>query len=513
MLKLSRNWRNRSVEFAAIDLGSNSFHMILAKVNNGQISIIDRLKEPVRLGFGLQSDGELDDLSQKRALDCLERFHQRIKHLPAANVRAVGTRTLRQARNAKGFLRKAEHTLGFDIQIVSGHEEARLVYQGVAFGLEDDHQTRLVIDIGGGSTEIIVGEDFTPITMESLGLGCVSITKRFFSDGKISKSQIKAADIYCQQKLEPFYSQFRRATWERAIGCSGSIKSIASVLEAINGHPAITADGLDMIIDECLQAKKIDSLNLPGLSNQRQPVFIGGLIVLRSVMNALSLTQLEASPWALREGVLYDMLGYDTLSDMRERSVKELTRRFHTDQKHAEQTDKAAQKILAQISEHLTLESPWSRYLQWACWLQEVGLDINHDRFHLHGGYIVENSHLAGFGFDEQRRLAYLVRNQRKKPDWTGLQTLPDEEHADFALVLHVFRLACVLTRARNDIEHIGWSLSLKNDTLHFKAPDEWWRSHPLVSNELLSEVNSMKKSPFKLKVHSPFAEDDEQNS
>ncbi len=510
MLKLSRNWRNRSEEIAAIDLGSNSFHMILAKVANGQISIIDRLKEPVRLGFGLQSDGQLDELSQKRALDCLERFHQRIKHLPSNSVRAVGTRTLRQAKNAHRFLAKAEKVLGFDIQIVSGHEEARLVYQGVAFGLEDDHQRRLVIDIGGGSTEIIVGEDFTPRTMESLGLGCVSITKRFFDDGRISKNSLRKADIYCQQKLEPFYGQFRRASWERAIGCSGSIKSIASVLEAMNGHPSITPEGLDLLIDECLKAKKIENLNLPGLSNQRQPVFIGGLIALRACLNALSLPQIEASPWALREGLLYDMLGYDTLSDMRERSVKELTRRFHTDQAHADQTDKVAQKMLAQIQDHLQLDSPWSRYLQWACWLQEVGLDINHDRFHQHGGYIVENSHLAGFGYDEQRRLAYLVRNQRKKPDWTQLESLPEEEHFDFALVLHVFRLACVLTRARNDIVHIGWSLSFKNNALHFKSPEEWWRTHPLVSNELINEMNAMKKSPLGLKVHAPPQEDDE---
>ncbi|MEJ2042219.1 MAG: exopolyphosphatase [Reinekea sp.] len=507
MLKLSRNWRNRSEEIAAIDLGSNSFHMILAKVSNGQISIIDRLKEPVRLGFGLNSDGQLDDLSQRRALECLERFNQRIKHLPDSSVRAVGTRTLRQAKNSHRFLIKAEKALGFDIQIVSGHEEARLVYQGVAFGLEDDHQTRLVIDIGGGSTEIIVGEDFQPKTMESLGLGCVSMTKRFFSDGKISKRILADADVYCHRKLEPFYSRFRRASWDRAIGCSGSIKSIASVLETMTGHPAITPAGIDNILEEALKAKRIDNLNLPGLAHQRQAVFMGGLVVLRACMNALSLQQLEASPWALREGLLYDMLGYDNLSDMRERSVQELTRRFHSDQSHAEQTNKVAQKMLAQVNEHLKLDSPWSRYLQWACWLQEVGLDINHDRFHLHGGYIVENSHLAGFGYDEQRRLAYLVRNHRKKPDWNQMQSLPEEEHFDFALVLHVFRLACVLTRARNDIDHTGWSLSFENDALHFRAPEVWWHSHPLVRNELQTELNNMKKSPFSLTIHSPLDE------
>lgn len=507
MLKLSGFWRNRTEEIAAVDLGSNSFHMIIARVENGQINVIDRLKEPVRLGYGLNDDGSLDDLSQRRALDCLERFHQRIKHLPAACVRAVGTRTLRQAKNVYGFLNQAERALGFDIQIISGAEEARLVYQGVAFGLEDDQQTRLVIDIGGGSTELIIGADFTPQSLESLGMGCVSVTKRFFSNGLLSKKNIKAAEIYCLQKLEPFSHHFRRQDWQRAIGCSGSIKSISSVIEAQTGHPMITREGLDEILSQCRQAERIDDLKLEGLSKTRQPVFIGGLIVLRTVMQALKLEALEASPWALREGVLFDLLGHDSMSDMREQSVMTLSQRFHADRDHADHSNRVAQKLLKQIHQTRPLADDWSRYLHWACQLQEVGLDINHDRFHIHSGYIVENSHLAGFGFDEQNRLAALVRNQRKKPDWSTIDVLPEDEQDDFILVLHIFRLACVLTRSRDQKQDIGWSIRLQDDTLNFSAPPPWWESQPLASADLQSEVRAMKKSRYTLALNAPDEE------
>lgn len=499
MLKLSGFWRNRTEEIAAVDLGSNSFHMIIARVSNGHINIIDRLKEPVRLGYGLADDGSLDDQSQRRALDCLQRFNERIKHLPHDRVRAVGTRTLRQATNSFSFLEQAERALGFDIQVISGAEEARLVYQGVAFGLEDDQQTRLVIDIGGGSTELIIGEDFTPISMESLGMGCVSITKRFFDNGKLSRKNIRAAEIYCLQKLEPFSSYFRRQQWQRAIGCSGSIKSISSVIEKITGHPLITREGLEEVMALCLSCKTIDELKLDGLSKTRQPVFIGGLIVLRSVMQALHLNALESSPWALREGVLFDQLGHDSMSDMRERSVMELSRRFHADPDHAEYCSRMAQQLLKQVCQHHNLADDWSRYLHWACYLQEIGLDINHDRFHIHSGYIVANSHLAGFGYDEQNRLAVLVQNHRKKPDWSLLDVLPKEEQDDFVLVLHIFRLACVLTRSRNELAHSGWSLGLNEQRLMFNAPPAWWNGQPLATADLESEVRSMKKSPYAL--------------
>lgn len=504
MLKVAGFWKNRTEEVAAIDLGSNSFHMIIARVTNGQINVIDRLKESVRLGYGLDDEGNLDDSSQKRALDCLERFGKRIEYIPKSHIRAVGTRTLRQAGNSGPFLEKAIKALGKNIHIIPGTEEARLVYQGVAFGLEDDNQRRLVIDIGGGSTELIIGENFTPLSLESLGMGCVSITKRFFPSGQITQRALRSANTYCRQKLEPFENGFKEQSWQRAIGCSGSIKSLANVLEQINGHPAITPAGLDEISRLCLEASTIDNLKLPGLSSQRAPVFIGGLVVLKATMEALGLTTLEASPWALREGLLFDLLGHQSFSDMKEHSVLQLAKRFHADIKQANRTKDVALQLFSQVSDAFELPDVWQRYLSWACMLQEVGLDINHDDFHLHGGYIVENCHLAGFGYDEQNRLAFLINNHRKKPNWTQIERLPKEHRDTFAITLQLFRLASVLTRARSDHYELGGRLSIRDNTLHFDAPEAWWNTQPLAIADLTSELNYMKKSPFTLELNIP---------
>lgn len=508
MLKLSSFWRNRTEEIAAIDLGSNSFHMIIAKVSNGQLSIIDRLKEPVRLGYGLDSDGRLDDLSQKRALDCLTRFSQRIQYISPSRIRAVGTRTLRQATNADAFLLKAEKALGNKIHVISGVEEARLVYHGVAFGLEDDNQKRLVIDIGGGSTEIIIGEDYTPVSMESLGMGCVSITRRFFAEGKISKGSVQKANVFCRQKLEPFQQRFRKESWQRAIGCSGTIKSIASAMEQLNGHPAITLEGMQSLLQQCIDAGNIDALKIAGVSSQRMPVFIGGLIVLNATMTALKIESLESSPWALREGLLFDLLGHDSISDMKERSVTELARRFHADVLHAERTSRVALQLFSHIQPEHSFDESWQRNLTWAAMLHEVGLDINHDGYHRHSGYIVENCHMAGFGYDEQNILAKLVQFHRKKPDWAQIETLPQDQLNHFCVVLQIFRLACILTRARSDLQDISWSVSFDEKNLRFCAPPAWWQEQTLAAADLEAEIKHMKKSPYPLWLNQPVDEE-----
>jgi exopolyphosphatase/guanosine-5'-triphosphate,3'-diphosphate pyrophosphatase len=273
------------------------------------------------------------------------------------------------------------------------------------------------------------------------------------------------------------------------------------VLEAQTGHPIITLEGLESLVAQCIEAGDLESLDLPGLSKQRKGVFIGGLVILRSCMAALKLSSIESSPWALREGVLFDLLGHDSISDMRERSVKELANRFHADLQHAERCNTVAQKLLAQVSQSHPLSEIWKRYLHWACLLLEIGLDINHDRFNVHSGYIVENSHLAGFGFEELHRLAFLVRNHRKKPDWTLIEKLPQSDQLEFILVMQVLRVAAVLTRARNDIQDIGWSLSVKNETMTFTAPPPWWDSQPLASADLKAEVRHVKKSPIPFKL------------
>lgn len=500
MLKLSSFWKTGTEEFAAVDLGSNSFHMIVARVVDGEVSVIDRLKETVRLGYGLDENGNLDELAQQRAVICLSRFHQRIRHIPASRVRAVGTRTLRQATNASEFIPRAEAALGFDIQIVSGVEEARLVYQGIAFGYEDDGFPRLVIDIGGGSTEVIIGEGAEPKFLESFGMGCVSISKQFFANNNIEAKKIRKADIYCQQKLEPFQHLYRDYPWNRALGCSGSIRSIAKVIMASHGHPNIHLDHLEQLIKQVSQFKTIDDIDLPGLSSDRKPVFLGGLIILRAAFIQLNIESIEVSDWALREGVLFDLLGYADLSEIRDRSVQNLANRFHYDTAHAQRVLNVARKLWGQIDKSYLQAEDWYRYVEWSCLLLEIGLDINHNRYHDHSAYIVAHSHLAGFGYDEQNRLAFLVGQHRKKIRWDALPMMLEAEREACIQALVVLRLAAILTRARTRDIDIAWTLQQDNSqTFLFSAAPAWWQQHPLASADLETEAKLLGKGNIKL--------------
>ena len=503
MLKLSDFWRNRVEEMAAIDLGSNSFHMIVARLDKGELTVLDRIKEPVRLGFGLSEDGALDDLSQRRALECLSRFGQRISHLPASAVRAVGTRTLRKATNSAAFLTKAEQALGHRIDVISGAEEARLIYQGVAQGLDDELDRRLVVDIGGGSTEVIVGEQFQPLQLESLGMGCVALMREFFESGSLSKKAVKKATTYCLQKIEPVRDEFLSVGWQRAIGCSGSIKAISKVAEATTGSPIITRALLDDLCDQAGQAKSIDDFKPDGLGSDRQPVFVGGLIVLRAVFEGLGLDSMEASPWALREGLLYDLIGRLDQEDVRSRGVTHLAQRFHADTAQAERVAATAEGFLHDNIEALGLSDPhpWNNYLRWAAQLAEVGLDISHNQFHKHSAYIVQHCDLAGFSREEQQRLTFLIQHHRKKPDADALANLTDEDRQILPALLVMFRLAVVLHRARTGSKSEGISLRVDNTDLTLLATADWWEEHSLTQADLEQEAQYLNKLGYQLQL------------
>lgn len=501
MLKLSDFWRNRDEEMAAIDLGSNSFHMIVARLDRGELKILDRIKEPVRLGFGLGQDGALDDLSQRRAIECLNRFGQRISHVSPENVRAVGTRTLRKASNAEPFLEKADKALGHNIDVVSGAEEARLIYQGVAHGLDDDLDRRLVVDIGGGSTELIVGEQFQPLQLESLGMGCVALTREFFADGSIGRKAIKKATTFCLQKIEPVRDEFLAVGWQRAIGCSGSIKSIAKVAEATTGQPLITRALLDDLCDQAVQAKSIQAFKPDGLGSDRQPVFLGGLLVLRAVFHGLGLESMEASPWALREGLLYDLIGRIDQGDVRSRSVTHLANRFHADDKQAHRVSDTAIRFLSDNLGPLGLSDTgvWSMYLRWAAQLAEVGLDISHSQYHKHSAYIVQHCDLPGFSHEEQQRLTALVGLHRKKPAQDVLDRLPDEDRTLVPVLLAMLRVSFVLHRARTGSTSDGVQLRVSDTELTLTADPGWWDAHGLTQADLEQESHYLGKIGFRL--------------
>lgn len=489
---------------AAIDLGSNSFHMVVAREKNGQLVIIDRIREMVRLAEGLDEADNLDPEVQQRALDCLSRFGQRIRALEPGNVSTVGTNTLRRTSNADDFIFQAEQALGFPIEIISGIEEARLVYQGVAHTLEQDQKSRLIIDIGGGSTELIIGEGFTPKLMNSLEMGCVMMTKKFFSEGKLKEKYFRQARVYVLQRMKEVRYSYSMIGWDTVIGSSGSIKSIESVIREMQLDTAegISRKALTKLVAICSEYKKISSLDFPGLSERRKPVFVGGLMVLSGVFEALGIERMLVSQGALREGLLYDMLGRRQNNDIRNKSISSLASRFHVNVQHVQRIEQTAFDFIQQ------LKSDWfedwmhaSNLLRWACETHEIGRDISHTQFQSHGAYILENADLAGFSRHEQRRLASIVKGHRGK---ISAEFFSEPHQALREMVMHiavVLRLAVIFHRSRMENALPAISLALEGDQLIISIPDQWLNEHPLTINDIEQEASYLKNIGINLQT------------
>ena len=401
---------------AAVDLGSNSFHMIVARIENGQLQIIDRLKEMVQLGAGLSDDKLLSKDAETRALDCLERFGQRLRSLPRGAVRAVGTNTLRQVRDGGTFLRQAELALGHPVEVISGREEARLVYLGVAHGLAGS-EVRLVVDIGGGSTELIIGEGFHAQRMESLHMGCVSLSRRFFPDGVVTEKAMKAAVIAGRLEVRPVRSMFSNGQWQVAIGSSGTIKAIRNIAQVFGWcDDGITRRSLKKLRRALIAAGHTGKLQIEGLTDERRAVLPGGVAVLSAVFKGLDIDRMQVSDEALREGLLYELLGYIRHEDVRDLTVDSLSKRYGIDDQQARRVELSAIRLLGQASRDWHIdEVEHSELLAWAARLHEIGLAVAHSSFHKHGAYLVANSDLSGFSRQQQLVLAALIRGHRRR--------------------------------------------------------------------------------------------------
>jgi exopolyphosphatase/guanosine-5'-triphosphate,3'-diphosphate pyrophosphatase len=481
---------------AAVDLGSNSFHLIVAQVaDGGQIRVIDRLKEMVRLAEGLDDQNDLTERVMVRALDCLARFGHRLRALPQGAVRAVGTNTLRRARNGIEFLRRAEGALGHRIDIIAGREEARLIYLGVAHEMEDQGEgLRLVIDIGGGSTEVILGRRFQPEALESLFTGCVELSRRFFADGAISPERLRSAILAAHQEFETIQAGYRRLGWTTAIGASGSILAIHDVVTAAGwSRGGITLDALRRVGRAVGAAGRIKHLSLPGLSPERTPVFAGGLAILTAAFESLEIEFMQPSQGALREGLLYELLGRYHADDIRERTVDALMERVGVDREQAARVESTAAILLDACRDSWHLESEeWARILRWAARLHEIGLMVTHTQYHRHGGYLLRHMDLAGFARGEQQQLAALVRAHRR--------SFPEAEFADLRedTVEPVWRLAVVLRlavglhRCRGDLALPISLFTARAQTLTLNFPPGWLDEHPLTRADLAEEAGNL---------------------
>jgi exopolyphosphatase/guanosine-5'-triphosphate,3'-diphosphate pyrophosphatase len=490
---------------AAVDLGSNSFHMVVARYSHGQLVIIDRLREMVRLAAGVAENGRIDKDVAARALACLERFGQRLRDMHADSVRVVGTNALRMAHRKQAFLERAREALGHPIEIIGGMEEARLIYSGVAHTMPNEPGKRLVVDIGGGSTELIIGEELTPLELESLQMGCVSLSERFFRDGKISAKRFERARLAARLELEPVQAAFRRRGWETCAGSSGTVRAIGEVIRALDATAhAITADGLARAIDYCTDAGHTRELALEPITEDRRPVFPGGLAILAEIFSGLEIKEMRIAEGAMREGLLYDMLGRYRREDARERTVRAMQQRYHGDTAQAERVEATVLDFLEQTRDSWKLEEPLAHLaLKWAARLHEIGLDVSHSGYHRHGAYLLENADMPGFPREEQRLLARLVGAHRRKLYLAGVEELvPPWDRAAVYLIL-LLRLAVLLHRGRSATALPPIELSVTPRSVEMRFPSRWLRDHPLTSADLQQEVDYLRVGGYRLRVFS----------
>lgn len=487
---------NKPQEIAAIDLGSNSFHMVIARIVNGALQVLGRLKQRVHLADGLDSNNMLSEEAMERGIACLALFAERLQGFPAENVCIVGTHSLRQAANAEEFLKRAAKVIPYPIEIISGHEEARLIFMGVAH-TQPEKGRKLVIDIGGGSTEMVIGEDFDPLLVESRRMGCVSFARQFFPNGTISKDNFQRARLAAAQKLENMAWQYRIQGWQAALGASGSIKAAHEVLIALGEKDGlITPERLELLRSEVLKYKRFSELTLPGLSEDRQAVFVPGLSILCGVFDALAIKQLRLSDGALREGVLYEMEGRFRHQDIRSRTARSLAEHYNIDREQAQRVLSTVQQLYAQwmAQNSKLVHSQLEALLNWAAMLHEVGLSINHSGMHRHSAYILQNTNLPGFNQEQQLLLATLVRFHRKGVKLDELPRLTLFKKKQYIPLIQILRLATLLNNQRQSTT-TPESLELETDGFHWilRFPKGYLQQNNLVQLDVEKEQSYWK--------------------
>ena len=477
--------------------------MVVARYSHGQIVIIDRLREMVRLAEGVEENGRIDKDVAARALACLERFGQRLRDMRANDVRVVGTNALRLAKRKQSFLERAREALGHPIEIISGMEEARLIYCGVVHSMPSEPGKRLVVDIGGGSTEMIIGEGVTPLQLESLQMGCVSLSEKFFGDGKLSQKRIDHARVAARLELEPVQAAFRRRGWDRAMGSSGTIRTIGEAIRELDPQATtITKAGIARVLSYVASAGHIRDLKLTPITEDRRPIFPGGIAVLAEVFEVLGITEMKVADGALREGLLYDMVGRFTDEDARERTVRAMQQRYHVDLEQSERVERTALNFLEQTREVWKLQDPLTELaLKWAAQLHEIGLDVSHNGYHRHGAYLLENADMPGFPREEQRLLARLVGGHRRKLALEGLdELLPPWDRQAIDLIV-LLRLAVLIHRGRSGVALPNIDLIAKPRALEMRFPGRWLKDHPLTAADLQQETDYLKTHGFRLRV------------
>jgi len=489
----------RQETLAAVDLGSNSFHLEIGRVVDRQIYPLDAVREVVRLGGGLTAEKRIDRATQAAALEALAKFAERLRGFPRQGVRAVGTNALRIAKNSPQFLREARQVLGFPIEVISGREEARLIYLGVSHSMPASAAKRLVVDVGGGSTELIIGTGVEPQLTESLYMGCLSYSLKYFPDGKIDKSRMKAAELAARQELAGITRAYRATGWEEAVGSSGTARSMENILRENDfAAEGLTREGLERLRAVLIKHEKADPDKISGLRPNRAPVLPGGVAIMSAVFDELGVETMKVSDGALRHGVLYDLLGRVEHRDMREVTVAQFMRRYHVDAAQAERTKNLSLMIHDALAPGAERDEDADRQiLEWAARLAEVGLSIEHAQYHKHSAYVLSNADMPGFSRMEQARLARIVlahRGKLRKMQDAGL------EGGDWKLVF-ALRIAALILRNRTDAKLPFLRVAADAGGFAIDLPQSWLDENALSADALESETGHWKSVGMKFTV------------
>ncbi|NNH34138.1 exopolyphosphatase [Acinetobacter sp. NIPH 2377] len=490
---------------AAIDMGSNSFHLAIARVDHGEVKKVASMSEKVQLAAGLDENKNLTEAAQQRGLACLARFVGRLSSVQAKRMRIVATNALRQAKNGHEFIQKAAEILPKPIEIIAGREEARLIYLGVSHTMANSGR-RLVIDIGGGSTELIIGEEFEPIHTESLQMGCVAFTKAYFSDGEINQKNFDKAVVAARKELSGIANTYKTAGWDTVVGSSGTIKACRQIIVNMgwsDGQENLTRDGLEKLKEKLLKFKHIAEVDFDGLKEDRRAVLPAGVAILYAVFDVLELNKLVYSDGALREGVMYDLLGRFQHEDIRDRSVQALMGRYNADPKQAERVVKTAQHLFDGVAKTLNLNSEDSDLLRRSAYLHEIGLAISHAGYHRHGAYLLQHSDIAGFSQIDQNHLSHLVAHHRRKLRSDSRVDVMKVGGSKLVYLSLLLRLAVLLNHSRSDEMLPAIELSVDNEQqwqLSVSGDAKQW---PLLVADLHDEQVQFKHWDIELNIQS----------
>ena len=494
---------NHSQYIAALDLGSNSFHMVIAKQSHGEIRILETFGEKVRLAAGIDNQGKINESAEKRALDCLARFRQRIRQFEASRVMIVGTNALRVAKNRRAFIEKAEELIGFPIEVISGREEARLIYLGVAHSMSDDKGKRLVIDIGGGSTEFIIGQRFEPLLLESLHMGCVSYRDRYVSPESFTREGFDRAVMNASRELLVIKKRYTDLGWNSCVGSSGSIKAIWTALQVsgISKTGEMTPENLKALRNKALGLGRASLLSSIGVKEDRVPTFMAGFAILYGAFKALGIRQMQFNPGALREGLIYDVVGRVEHEDVRERTIRSVQERYHIDTEHCDRVEKTALHAYQQVADEWGIKEKQHRNLVvWASRVFELGYTISHTQHHKHGAYLIQHSDLPGFTDQVKLKLATIVRLHRRKFNHACFGEFNKKSAQILERLCIIFRLAVILTANRISKE-TEFKLAVKNNTLSLTMGSDWISEHPLTMASLETEQKNLEALGFTLEI------------